>query len=137
MARRKGRGPRLADTGTIMTMRTIITTIMLTTTITAMAMGRSTTTRMTTDPAKLMRLQSWFSPAFPIGAYSYSHGLEWAVEAGTVRDRASLVDWLDADIRHGAGRSEGIFFAQAWRAARQAVALSQETETPGSPARAN
>lgn len=77
-----------------------------------------TTIRMTTDPARLMRLLSWLSPAFPIGAYSYSHGLEWAVEAGSVHDRASLVDWLEADIRHGAGRTDGIFFAEAWRAAR-------------------
>jgi hypothetical protein len=32
-------------------------------------------------PLALLRLQSWISPAFPIGAYSYSHGIEWAVEA--------------------------------------------------------
>jgi urease accessory protein len=74
-----------------------------------------------TDPVRLMRLQSWLSPAFPIGAYSYSHGLEWAVEAGQVRDRASLVDWLEADLRFGAGRSDGIFFAEAWRAAHSAL----------------
>ncbi len=66
-------------------------------------------------PQALLKLQSWLSPAFPIGAYSYSHGLEWAVEAGRVRDRASLVDWLDADLRLGTGRNEGIFFCEAWR----------------------
>jgi urease accessory protein UreF len=70
---------------------------------------------MTTDAAKLIRLMSWLSPAFPIGAYSYSHGLEWAVETGAVRDRTTLVDWLDADLRHGAGRADGIFFAETWR----------------------
>jgi urease accessory protein len=68
-------------------------------------------------PQALLRLQSWLSPAFPTGAYSYSHGLEWAVEAGDVHDRASLVDWLEADLCHGSGRNEAIFFVQAWRCA--------------------
>jgi urease accessory protein len=63
----------------------------------------------------LLRQQSWLSPAFPTGAYSYSHGLEWAVEAGQVRDREGLVDWLEADLCHGSGRNEAIFFHEAWR----------------------
>jgi urease accessory protein len=67
----------------------------------------------------LLRLQSWMSPAFPNGSYAYSHGLEWAVEMGHAHDRASLVDWLDADLRHGSGRNEAIFFLEAWRCARQ------------------
>jgi urease accessory protein len=65
----------------------------------------------------VLRLQSWFSPAFPTGAYSYSHGLEWAVEAGDIHDRATLVDWLGADLCHGSGRNEAIFFSEAWRCA--------------------
>jgi urease accessory protein len=65
----------------------------------------------------LLRLQSWLSPTFPSGAYSYSHGLEWAVEAGHVSDRTSLVDWLDADLCHGSARNEAIFFSQAYRCA--------------------
>jgi len=68
-------------------------------------------------PQALLRLQSWLSPAFPTGAYSYSHGLEWAVEAGDVHDRESLVDWLEADLCHGSGRNEAIFFVEAWRCA--------------------
>jgi urease accessory protein len=96
-------------------------------TITAMV---TTTIPMTTDTAKLMRLQSWLSPAFPIGAYSYSHGLERAVEAGTVRDRATLVDWLDADLRHGSGRVDGIFFAETWRAARNSLNRSPDGARP-------
>jgi urease accessory protein len=67
------------------------------------------------QPMALLRLQSWLSPAFPTGAYSYSHGLEWAVEAGYVSDRPSLVDWLEADLCHGSGRNEAIFFSEAWR----------------------
>ena len=64
-----------------------------------------------------LRLQSWLSPAFPTGSYSYSHGLEWAVEAGHISDRESLVDWLEADLRYGSGRNEAIFFLEAWRCA--------------------
>ena len=68
-------------------------------------------------PLALLRLLSWLSPTFPIGSYSYSHGLEWGVEAGDVRDRISLVDWLEADLRYGSGRNEAIFFVEAWRSA--------------------
>lgn len=68
-------------------------------------------------PQALLRLQSWLSPAFPTGSYSYSHGLEWAVEAGHIHDRRSLVDWLEADLRYGLGRNEAIFFNEAWRCA--------------------
>src|ERR1700743_430231 len=67
----------------------------------------------------LLRLRSWLSPTFPSGAYSYSHGLEWAVEASYVNDRASLIDWLDADLRFGSARNEAIFFGQSHRCADQ------------------
>src|ERR1700746_2312589 len=65
----------------------------------------------------LLRQQSWLSPAFPTGSYSYSHGIEWAVEAGNIHDRKSLVDWLEADLCYGSGRNEAIFFMEAWRCA--------------------
>src|SRR6476469_8966722 len=69
------------------------------------------------SPLSFLRLQSWLSPTFPNGAYSYSHGLEWAAEAGHVHDRKSLVDWLEADLCYGSGRNEAIFFSEAWRCA--------------------
>ena len=65
----------------------------------------------------LLRQQSWLSPAFPTGAYSYSHGIEWAIEAGYIHDRESLVNWLDADLRYGSGRNEAILFLEAWNCA--------------------
>jgi urease accessory protein len=68
-------------------------------------------------PLAFLRLHSWLSPAFPIGSYSYSHGLEWAVEAGHIHDRKSLVDWLGADLCYGSGRNEALFFSEAWRCA--------------------
>ena len=67
------------------------------------------------SPLSLLRQQSWLSPAFPTGSYSYSHAIEWAVEAGDIHDRASLVDWLDVDLRCGSGRNEAIFFMEAMR----------------------
>jgi urease accessory protein len=69
------------------------------------------------SPQSFLRLLSWLSPSFPNGAYSYSHGLEWAVEAGHVYDRSSLVDWLEADLCYGSGRNEAIFFTEAYRCA--------------------
>lgn len=71
------------------------------------------------DPHALLRLQSWLSPAFPTGSYSYSHGIEWAIEAGDIRDRKSLVDWLEADLCYGSGRNEAIFFSEALRRATE------------------
>jgi urease accessory protein len=70
-------------------------------------------------PQALLRQQSWLSPAFPTGSYSYSHGIEWAVEAGYIQGRESLVDWLEADLRYGSGRNESIFFIEAWRFATE------------------
>jgi urease accessory protein len=64
----------------------------------------------------LARLMTWLSPAFPVGGYSYSHGLEWVVEAGGVRDAAALGDWIEDILTHGAGRSDLIFLAESWRA---------------------
>jgi urease accessory protein len=65
----------------------------------------------------LLRLQAWLSPAFPTGSYSYSHGIECAVDAGHIHDRQTLTDWLEADLCYGSGRNEAIFFSEAWRCA--------------------
>ena len=72
---------------------------------------------MTTTDAAIYRLLTWLSPAYPVGAFSYSHGLEFAVEEGLVRDRESLVAWVMAAVEAGAGRVDGAVFAAAWRAA--------------------
>jgi urease accessory protein len=70
---------------------------------------------MASDP--LYRLLAWLSPAYPIGAFSYSHGIETAVEEGFIRDRAALVAWLKTVLAGGTGRIDGALFAAAWRAA--------------------
>jgi urease accessory protein len=64
----------------------------------------------------LYRLMTWLSPAYPVGAFSYSSGIEWAVEAGDIVDVPTLHRWLEAMLISGAGLSDGIFFAQTHRA---------------------
>ena len=70
---------------------------------------------MGADP--LYRLLAWLSPAYPIGAFSYSHGVETAVEEGFIKDRASLVTWLESVLLLGTGVVDGALFVAAWRAA--------------------
>ncbi len=85
-----------------------------------------TMTRMgitTTEPA-LLRLLAWLSPAFPTGGFAYSHGIEWAVEAGDITDEATLRDWLADVLAHGAGRSDAILLRHAHGAAFDADALA-------------
>jgi urease accessory protein len=62
---------------------------------------------------------AWLSPAYPVGAFSYSSGIEWAVDAGDIRDAATLRAWLAAVIADGSGFCDAIFFAHAYRAAAQ------------------
>jgi urease accessory protein len=64
----------------------------------------------------LLRLMVWLSPAFPVGGYSFSHGLEWVVGQGEVADASSLAAWVEDVLQHGAGRSDAIFLAETWRA---------------------
>ena len=59
-----------------------------------------------------------------MGAYSYSHGLEWAIEDGTVRDRATLAAWITGVLHYGSGHSDAVLFAHAYRAAREADAAA-------------
>jgi urease accessory protein len=66
--------------------------------------------------AALYRLMTWLSPAYPVGAFSYSGGLEYAVEAGDIRDAASLRSWLATILMHGSGGSDAVLFVHAHRA---------------------
>jgi urease accessory protein len=69
------------------------------------------------DAATLYRLMTWLSPSFPVGAFSYSSGIEWAAEAGDISDAVSLQHWLTSMLVNGAGICDGIFLAQAYQAA--------------------
>ena len=65
----------------------------------------------------LLRLMAWLSPAFPVGAFSYSSGIEWAVETGDIADAVTLKDWLHVMLTDGGGFCDAVLFAHAYRAA--------------------
>jgi urease accessory protein len=69
--------------------------------------------------ARLLRLLRLASPALPVGAYSYSQGLEWAIEAGTVRDERSALRWVEDTLVLGLGALEAPVW---WRLHRAWVA---------------
>jgi urease accessory protein len=64
-----------------------------------------------------MPLMLWLSPAFPIGSFAYSQGVEWAVESGDIHDARSLGGWLVDLLSFGAPRADAILFAECFRAA--------------------
>jgi urease accessory protein len=68
------------------------------------------------DGAALYRLLAWLSPSFPVGAFSYSSGIEWAVEAGDIKDAGSLQAWIASVIGGGGGFCDAVFFVQTHRA---------------------
>lgn len=82
---------------------------------------RITRRRMADGPppqvAALQILSAWFSPGYPVGAYSYSHALEWTVEAGAVTDGAALHDWIEELLLFGAPRTDAILLCHTWRGA--------------------
>jgi urease accessory protein len=61
---------------------------------------------------------AWLSPAYPVGAFSYSGGLEWAVVAGDIRDAETLRRWLAVMIGEGGGFCDAVFFVHAHKASR-------------------
>jgi urease accessory protein len=71
----------------------------------------------TSEAAALLKLTNWLSPAYPVGAFSYSHGLEQAVAQGDVHTLDSTRVWLDGILHHGAGWTDAVLLAQAWHAA--------------------
>ncbi len=66
--------------------------------------------------AALYRLLAWFSPSYPVGAFSYSSGIEWAVESGDIKDAETLRQWLATMLVEGSGFCDAEFFVHAHRA---------------------
>ena len=62
----------------------------------------------------VLTLAQWFSPAYPIGSFAYSHGLEWAIETGDVHDSATLGAWVGDVLEFGSGRNDALFLAAAY-----------------------
>lgn len=64
----------------------------------------------------ILTLAQMFSPAFPVGAFAYSHGLEWAIDCGDVTDTTTTKHWIESVLQHGSGRNDCIFLGAAFRA---------------------
>ena len=92
---------------------------MITNTATPTATHAAMTTLMTDTQAlpAMLKLTTWLSPGFPVGGFSYSHGLEQVVAQGDIRDAGETEGWIGDILRHGAGRTDAVFLAEAWRAA--------------------
>ncbi|MGN6572176.1 MAG: urease accessory protein UreF [Pseudolabrys sp.] len=92
---------------------------------------RRTGTAMGTEPAmqqSLYRLMAWLSPAYPVGAFSYSSGIEWAVESGDITNAETLKDWLATMLADGGGFCDAVLFVHAYRATDDAAALRNVAE---------
>jgi len=75
---------------------------------------------VTSVPDKaLLRLLSWLSPSFPVGAYAYSHGAESAVENGQIFNRETALSWVTFILQYGTGRMDADLFVAAYGAARE------------------
>ncbi|MDX8519614.1 urease accessory protein UreF [Mesorhizobium sp. VK23D] len=86
------------------------------------------TITMTEPGIALLRLMAWLSPSFPVGGFSYSHGLERAVQDGLIADRQDLADWLETLVEMGSGWNDAVLFAESWRRARDGGDLSEVAE---------
>ncbi|MFN3200219.1 MAG: urease accessory protein UreF [Bradymonadia bacterium] len=64
----------------------------------------------------LYALLTWMSPGYPVGAYTYSHGVEWAVEQGEITDGPSLQAWIEVLLRHGGGHVDAVMLSEGWLA---------------------
>ena len=93
-----------------------------------MAMAaRSATVMLMTDGA-LLTLAQWLSPAFPLGSFAYSHGLEAAVMDGQVTDRRGAEAWIGDVIAHGSGRADAVLLCAAMAPGADYAALDREAE---------
>lgn len=84
---------------------------------TAAPTAMSTGTAPMRDDAQLLTLAQWLSPAYPVGGFAYSHGLESAVRAGWIADAGGLETWLEDVLEHGSGRADAIWLHLAHRCA--------------------
>jgi urease accessory protein len=71
---------------------------------------------ITTEPQQLLQLLAFMSPAFPVGGFAYSHGLERAIDDGTVTSAEDVREWIESLLVHGSGWNDAVLFAQAFDA---------------------
>jgi urease accessory protein len=77
--------------------------------------------------ADILPLMVWLSPSFPVGSFAYSHGIEWAVEAGDIKDAETCSAWLGDLLAHGGAWTDAVLLVAAHRAIELSddVALSE------------
>ena len=88
-------------------------------TMTIMVIVTGIITTSMTEAASSLPLLIWLSPAFPVGAFAYSHGLEAAIEAGDIQDATTLQAWLQDLITHGSLKTDAVLVSQSWQAAME------------------
>lgn len=95
-----------------------------------MIMHTAMRTRTNMTETAGLQLLVWLSPSFPVGAFAYSHGLEWAVEAGDINNAATCQSWISDLLVNGSGHHDAIILAATHRAvtARDHVALGEVAE---------
>ncbi|WP_055045237.1 urease accessory protein UreF [Devosia sp. A16] len=86
-----------------------------------------------TNPAALQKLVTWLSPAFPVGAFAWSAGLETAIADRRVTDPERLQNWIEGALTHGGVRTDAILLAEAWRAGGESAFAA--SPLPTSPTR--
>ena len=69
---------------------------------------------MSIETHQLLLLLNWMSPAFPTGAFAYSHGLEWAIDEGAVADTADVESWIGDLVTRGSGWNDAVLFARCY-----------------------
>lgn len=89
-----------------------------------MTMARMAFPMPTADLPARLRLAQVLSPAFPIGAFAHSQGLEWAIAEGVVRDAKALRDWIAAALTQGSARMDAVFLTLALRPGADPAALA-------------
>jgi urease accessory protein len=78
--------------------------------------------------AALLRLMAWLSPAFPVGSFTYSHGLERAVLDGLVDGREGLRAWIEALLVQGSAWNDAVLMAESFRRAARGDAVAELAE---------
>ncbi len=76
-----------------------------------MTTGRMVSPWPTMTDLDRLRLTQVLSPAFPIGSFAHSQGLEWAIASGRVRDGAGMQAWVAAVISQGSGFVDAVFLS--------------------------
>jgi urease accessory protein len=108
---------------TSLTNMSLTSTVMITT-ITTMALAIMTTTTVMITTVMIMAIEGsdkglmlglWLSSAYPTGSFAYSHGIEAAMSDGLVPDFAAVEGWIEDILLHGSGRNDAILFCEAWR----------------------